>query len=212
MKTRLGRRASPRDWLVLGVLLLVFVPTMHFAWRMFATDWLALQPRVNVFKWGAGKAPMTVRDWVQARNQTQQAIALNPGNPMLHDVLASLYLLRARQSPAGSAYAASLYTEAVAHQKASLALRPGHGWAWAGLAESLLALNPANPEGWQAWRNAQQQGPYELHISTTLYFAGKRAGTQAPPDVQQWLHHIEENASPRLRGLLGLNPLNAPKK
>jgi predicted Zn-dependent protease len=203
---------NQRDWLVLGVLLLVFVPTMHFAWRMFATDWLALQPRVSLIKWGADQAPLNVSEWVQARNQTQQALAMNPGNPMLHDLLASLYLLRAQQSRAGSAFATSMYTEAVAHQQASLALRPGHGWAWAGLAQSLLALNPANPEGWQAWRNANQQGPYELQISTTLYFAAKRAGTHAPPDVQQWLHQTEQNAPPRLRGLLGLKPLNAPKK
>ncbi len=205
-------RAAPRDWLALGVLLLVFVPAMHFAWRLLATDWLALQPRLNMVKWGAGQAPMEVREWVDSRNRMQQALAQAPDNPMLHDVQASLFLLRARQSQPGSAFAARMYTEALLHQRASLALRPGHGWAWAGLAESLLALEPSSPEGWQAWHQALHLGPEEMLVKTALYFAAKRAGTHAPADVQQWLHDVEHQAPPRLRGMLGLKPINAPEK
>jgi predicted Zn-dependent protease len=192
------------DWLVLLVLVAVFVPAMHFAWRLFDTNWLALQPRLNMVKWGAEQAPMDVREWVESRNRMQRALAVAPNNPMLHDLLASLYLLRARQSLPGTAFANNMYNEALLHQRASLALRPGHGWAWAGLAESLLALDAANPEGWQAWQRARQFAPHEMFVTTTLYFAAKRAGSQAPAHVQQWMRDTETNAPPRLRKWLGL--------
>lgn len=205
-------RTGPRDWWVLLLVALVFVPATVFAWRVWHTDWLVLQARLNMVKWGTGKAPMEVRDWVASRNRVQQALAESPTNPMLHDLMASLHLLRARQSLRGSAYEASLYRQALSYQRASLALRPGHGWAWAGLAESLLALDASSQEGWQAWHKALQFAPHEVLVKSALYHAAKRAGPQAPANVRQWMHDIEHDTSPRLRHTLGLPPLIAPKQ
>lgn len=202
MRTR--HFAGPRDWLALLLLMVVLVPAMVFAWRVWSTDWLVLQPRLNMVKWGTGQAPMDVREWVESRNRVQQALAQAPNNPMFHDLLASLYLLRARQSLPGSGFEARMYSEAVLHQRASLALRPGHGWAWAGLAESLLALEPGSTQGWQAWHRALKLAPHENLVKSALYFAAKRSGSLAPDDVRQWLLETERTAPASLRPLLGL--------
>jgi len=219
MKKWLTGRASRtagvswRDWALLLVLIAVFVPATRHAWLLFESDWMVLKARQQLRDWSRPAVPMQVPEWVQARNSTQQALALTPDNPTLHDLLAALYSLRARQSTAGSAFANGLYEQAAQHQRAALALRPGHGWTWAGLAESLLAIQPSSTEGWQAWRTAQQKAPHEIQVIQALFFIAQRAGTQAPADVQQWIRDMQRTAPSRLRKAIGLpnTDTNAPK-
>lgn len=195
---------SWRDWALLLVLIMVFVPVTRHAWLLFETDWMVLKARQQLRDWSSAAYPMQVPEWVQARNSTQQALALTPDNPTLHDLLAALYTVRARQSTLGSAFAKGLYEQAALHQRAALALRPGHGWTWAGLAESLLATQPSSTEGWHAWRTALQKAPHEILVTQTLFFVAQRAGAQAPADVQQWMRDTERTAPGRLRKAIGL--------
>lgn len=202
-RRRQGRVHWP-DWVLWLLLSLLAVPTARFAWELLTTDLAVLQARQQMLAWSQPSTPMRAADWVTARNRVTQALEAAPDNPTLHDLLASLYVMRARQSTQGSAFQTSLYATAAQHQRAALALRPGHGWTWAGLAESLLVPNPQSPEGWAAWRQALKLAPHEVLVQYTLYRVGQPLQEHAPPDVLVWLQQTRQTPSVRLRKMLGL--------
>lgn len=209
-KSSRNPRYSWIDAALLLLLLAVFLPAMHQAQRIFQADWSVLEARQNIYRWGQGSSPMRVAEWVKARDQTQAALDITPKNPGQHDQMAALYLLRARQSPPGSAFERSMYAQAAVYYRQSLALRPEHGWVWAGLAESLLVAEPNNlAEGWRAWARAHQLAPHEILVQSVLYRTALRGGATAPASVQQWLQATLSSTDKHLRQRLGL-PKNAP--
>jgi uncharacterized protein involved in exopolysaccharide biosynthesis len=194
-----GPRPTRADRRVLAVLAL---GTVAIAWQAVPSllaDLRVMQARALVRAWADGRAPWTVRDWVTARDGTQAALALTPANPTLHDQLGVIYLVRARDSGRAPALQQAFYREAARHQRAAIALRPGHGWTWAALAESLQALAPDSAEAWDAWREARRLAPQELPVKLVLYRLGARGGEAAPEDVQAWMDDTRAAADPRGR-------------
>lgn len=182
-----GPAPGRADRAMMAVLALGTVAIAWHAVPSLLADMQVMQARALVRAWADGRAPWTVRDWVRARDATRAALARTPANPTLHDQLGVIYQVRARDTWRAPALQRDYYTEAARHQRAALLLRPGHGWTWAALAESLQAVAPDSGEAWEAWRQARRLAPQELPVQLALYRLGARGGEAAPEDVQAWM-------------------------
>lgn len=193
---RRGRRHRPTsrlDWLVFGLLL---AAAGWLGWQSVAlirADFQQMRARSMVFAWSEGRAAWTIADWVYAREALLAAARTTPENAAIQDQLGMLYSVRARD--AGTGGMKLLYhREALKHQRASLALRPRHGWAWAALAQTLNFIDPGDPAVWAAWRKAYAYAPHETAVQITLLAVGLRSWASAPSDIKQAMKAIDATA------------------
>lgn len=198
---RRGRRHQPTsqlDWLLFVLLL---GAAGWLAWHSVAlirADFQQMRARSMVISWADGRAAWTIPDWVYARDALRAAAKTTPENAAIQDQLGILYGVRARD--AGTRGVQLIYHgEALKHQKASVALRPRHGWAWAALAQTLNAIAPADPEVWAAWRKAYAYAPHETAVQITLLAVGLHSWAVAPADIKQAMKAIDATAVSMVR-------------
>ncbi|GAP35635.1 hypothetical protein ISF6_1408 [Piscinibacter sakaiensis] len=192
---RRHRRTTWADKLIFPALVLVFAAAAFHAAKLIRADFAAMEARALVRSWADGSTRWTVRQWQLAHDDTLSALRITPDNPALHDQMAVIFLIRARDAWPSKAMQQLLYTEAARWQRSSLALRPGHGWTWAALAESLNALCPGSEEAWHAWRQAQRFTPHEMTVEPNLYRIGFAQWKTAPSDVKAWMRATYEQAA-----------------
>lgn len=193
------RRTTLADKLLFPVLVLVFGALAFHAVRLIRADFAVLEARSFVRSWADGSSAWTVKKWTQAHDDTLAALRITPDNPSLHDQMGVIFLIRARDAWASKPLQQLLYAEAARWQKSSLALRPGHGWTWASLAESLHVLQPGSAEAWDAWRQARRFTPHEMTVEPNLYRIGFSQWKTAPADVKAWMRATYEQAAPNQR-------------
>ena len=201
-KGRRHHKPGMADKLV-GVALVVLVAWV--AWHavpLVRADMRMLEARSLILAWGEGQGAYTLRSWLRARDDLNAALKITPANPAIHDLLATLYLLRARDTGANAAVQRGLYEQARTHQEASLQRRPQHGWTWAALAESRQALQPGTEPVWQAWRQAQRLTPFELTVTWSLARTALATWSQAPPDVRSWTVAFRNARPPKQQAVL----------
>lgn len=191
---RRQRRTTLADKLIFPLLVLVFGTAGFYAVKLIRADFEVLEARSMVRSWADGSSSWTVKKWQQAHDDTLAALRITPNNPSLHDQMGVIFLIRARDAWPSKAMEKLLYTEAARWQRSSLNLRPGHGWTWAALAESLHALQPASDEAWQAWRQAQRYTPHELTVELNLFRIGFSQWKAAPADVRAWMRNTWQQA------------------
>ncbi len=193
------QRTTLADKLLFPVVALVVGMAAFFAVKLIRADFAQLEARSFVRGWADGNSAWTVRKWQQAHDDTLAALRITPDNPSLHDQMGVIFLIRARDAYASAPMQQLLYTEAARWQRSSLVLRPGHGWTWASLAESLQALSPGSDEAWHAWRQAVKFTPHEMTVEPNLFRIGFSQWQAAPDDVKAWMRVTYEQAAPAQR-------------
>lgn len=163
--------------------------------RIMRADLHGMQARYRVNAWATGRLPWTITEWLQAREDLRASARIAPDSPLTFDFLGMLYSLRGQRGWNVPELRVGYYTEAMQAQKASLALRPENGAAWANLALSQFAVeDPAGAA--ESMRNAIRYGPYEVvvkHRVTEIVFA---MGRSAPADLRTWLRQRYETGLP----------------
>ena len=184
---------SPRhrllNGLLAGTLCIVAASVVQQASVLIAADWSSSMTRHDLNKWATGQTPHTPEQWEQARRNLVEAIARTPRDATLHDALAQLHGIKGREiwtTGAPDSPEVAAYTEAIAHQEASLRLRPTHAMAWANLALFRYAVNSTPDELFKAWREAARLGPREDEVEDTLIHIAAQVWSIAPDDVKQW--------------------------
>jgi tetratricopeptide (TPR) repeat protein len=156
---------------------------------ILTADWQSSVARTRLMKWVAKKDGWDDMQWEAARRDLDEALALTPQDATLHDALAQLYTLKGiaewTTGEPGTPEMA-LYARALAHQQASLKIRPRHANSWANLASIHYGLNSPPEQVFEAWRQALRLGPYEPEVQQTLLSVAADTWEIAPEDVRQW--------------------------
>lgn len=196
---RRHQRTTLADKLLFPVLLAGAAAVAWYAVPVIRADFTVLEARAIVRSWADGKTQWTTKRWVKAHDDTLAALQITPDNPTLHDQMGVINLVRARDAWASREMEVMFYGEAARWQRSSLNLRPGHGWTWAALAESLQALQPGSEEAWFAWRQARRFTPHEISVQDNLYRVGFSQWKAAPADVKGWMRATYQAAGPLRR-------------
>ena len=174
-------------------------------WRLAAADWVSLEPRYQISRWQSGKVKPSPSEWARAQSRLVRAIQTTPGNPVLHDYLAALYVIRGRQEWANVAQRRADFLNAKQHQEISLALRPVNGRTWASLAVSMQALGQVGPVFFDACRRAIQYAPHDSAVQGVLLSVLLAHWASAPSDLRVWARGLYSDPITRRR--LGLNQM-----
>ena len=196
---RRHQRTTLADKLLFPVVLAATGAVVWYAVPVIRADFTVLEARAIVRSWADGKAAWTTKRWVKAHDDTLAALQITPDNPTLHDQMGVINLVRARDAWASREMEIKFYAEAARWQRSSLALRPGHGWTWAALAESLQGLQPGSDEAWHAWRQARRYTPHEISVQDSLFRIGFAQWKRAPADVKAWMRATYAGAGPLRR-------------
>ncbi len=192
------------DWVLLALLVGAAGWLGWQGFKLVRADFQMMEARATVLAWAGGRAKWTIPDWVKARAALLRALETTPENAAIHDQLGILYSVRGRDAVRSPDTQQAFYREAARHQRASLALRPRHAWAWAALTQSLEVIEPRSDAMWSAWRSAYAYGPHEPAVQASLLEIGLRAWPAAPMDVKEAMKAIYASAVPSVR-----NPTDA---
>ena len=187
--------------LLAGTLCVVTACVVQQAAVLMAADWTSSVTRHDVSKWAAGKMTHTPEQWEQARQSLQDAIALTPRDATLHDALAQLHGIRGRElwtTGAADSPEVAAYREALAHQEASIRLRPTHAMAWTNLALMQYAVNETPEVLFKSWREAARLGPREGEVTETLVYIASQVWPFAPDDIREWVETRKPGLSVKL--------------
>lgn len=184
---------------LLAMLLLAGIALVPEALRMIRSDLGSMTARSTVSKWLAGEPGADTGAWFAVRDDLLDAARISPGDPVLQDYLGSLHALRGVLLWDDEAERLRLYGQALQHQRASLALRPHNGLAWANAAASHAVLGERGGAFEQAWNAALAYGPNEADVQAVLYELAFSNWQAATPAMQAWVAERYLAGSPRLR-------------
>lgn len=185
-------------WLQVAVVAAVVAWAVPEGWRLFQGDVQALEARAMAMAWADGK-PWAVEDWNFAQDQLKRAVQITPDNPVLYDYLASLQVIRANAARAFPEQARAYYEEAARYQRQSLALRPGHGMAWAHMALIEHGLAPGSAQQWAAWERSRERAPYEPPAERMRADLVLADWATAPATAMAWLQAYDAKTWPAER-------------
>lgn len=181
--------AKPRASAValLLVVAAVCVWGLYLSVALVRADFASMGARYRIERWISGGATWTIPEWLEARAALDEALAITPDNPMLHDYQGSLYALRGLQAWRSEVLRKSFFGEALKHQKTSLELRSQNGPAWASLALSQYALDEPPSVVAAGLSQAWRLGKNEMQVRRTLSDLTLAIWPSAPPELKAWL-------------------------
>ncbi len=169
------------------------------AQRVFRAEWASMAARQQVTRWVSTDAVVAQEDALQALAALQQALAITPKDPQLHERLGDLYTVLGRKDWDQVQLRNAHFTRAVAAYEASLALRPGTASAWAGLAVARQSLAGAAAGVHSAWQQAQARGPFEEHVQPVLLQVVLADWNGATPAMQSWAKALFDRSDANTR-------------
>ena len=176
------------------------------AWQavpLVRADFKMLEARSLVLAWGEGQGAYTLRSWLRARDDLNAALKITPGNPAIHDLLATLYLLRARDAGGqrrGAARAVSSRRAPTRKPRSSCApttAGPGPPWP--------KAARPCSPAPSRCGRpGARRSGSRPSSSPSPGHSPAPPwpPGSQAPPDVRSWTKAFRNARPPKQQAVL----------
>jgi tetratricopeptide (TPR) repeat protein len=189
---------------ILPFLLLVAAMAAWTLWQglpVLRADLTTMEARRNVDQWARAGKGWSTEDWVSTRGALKAALKLTPADPVLHTSLAQLYVTQGIVAWADPVQRSAFFEEAVDHQRAALAARPGDGATWAQLATSLFALDRPRAEFEQAWRQAQRNAPREAAVQRALFDLGLARWDDLPADIKAWVRATWTAAAPEQKAV-----------
>ncbi len=174
---------------------------VHESSTVFAAGWTTALLRERLNDWAQERQAWTQEDWNAAEQTLTQAIQLTPQDTVVLDQLTQLYSIRGRKEWTGGEAGSpevGWYVRAAEVQQRSIDLRPLNAIAWANLAVSQSAAGLPLDKVFATWRRANQLGPLEPEVRTTLQALVLRHWSDAPVDAIAWMEQREPGVSARL--------------
>lgn len=155
--------------------------------HLIRADLVTAVARDNVARWAGGQASWSPAEWERAQRALQRALAITPGDAVLHDNLAQLHVLQGLAQWTDLDARRQSFSEARRSQEASLALRPTSGVTWAGLAVSLYAVDESAERMQFAWRQAARYAPREASVELALFDLTFATWDDASDEMHDWV-------------------------
>ena len=164
-----GRAARP---LVALVLILLCVWTVDRAARMGWASFQAIEARALLYRAMQTNEPMRVQLWNRAREGFANAIQWDSDNPVYHQGLADLYLVRLNRMPGDRSKMAPYYEIALRHYFRAAALRPTWPYSHAGIVTVKQQIGQVDADFKLALVMASRYGPSETAVQEQIMAAG----------------------------------------
>lgn len=118
------------------------------------------------------REPMRAQPWNRAREGYVAALQWDPDNPVYHQELADLYLLRLARMPGDRGKMTPYYEIALRHYFKAAALRPTWPYSHAGIVTVKQQIGQIDADFKLAMAMASRYGPAEIAIQEQLISAG----------------------------------------
>lgn len=131
------------------------------------------RPAMSVLeKWRAGKIKLNGQDWDEIQANLSKALQHDPDNPDIHEYLALALEGALGAQSATDEEVISSRKAAYSHYKKSIAVRPTWPYAWVNLALVKYRLGEIDDEFFNAYKKAEQLGPWEPGVQKIIIEIG----------------------------------------
>lgn len=194
-----GSGARTLEWLVVLGVAVVLAWVLRWSAELVRADLAFIEPRHQIAQWIKGRERYTAPQWYGAYKGMRQAIALSPGNPVLHEYMGALLALRGQSYWHSEVLRRAFYGDARRHQLTSLRLRPGNGRTWAGLALSQHALSDDPRSVARSINWALQYSPHDSRVQRQMAALVLARWAQAEPAQRNWVRRLYRDEKTRHR-------------
>lgn len=193
-----GRTAAMAFFIAVAVLAGWVVATSY---RFIAADWYSLEARSRIARaQELGAKPMSAQEWVRLQAAMKRAIEVTPGNAMLHDYMAALFVLRGQQAAKENPKSAALYfVQARHHLQISVELRPSGGRSWASLASARQALGEPVVNVLAAAQQAAYHSPVDPQVQRVVLPMVMANWNAASAELHGWAKRLYADEPTRKR-------------
>lgn len=172
----------------------MFSGAVAVGWPIVAADAISLEARWRINQLQEGRSKFDMAQWDRSHEKLKRALQYTPENAMLHDYMASLYLIRGKSVWADVAARSVYLQDAQRHYAISLKLRPVSGRTWAAMASTQAALGAADEDLFLACRNANTYSPHDPAVRSQILRVVLSRWAVAPDDLKQWAAAIYADA------------------
>lgn len=196
---------------VVGAVVVVFA-LMSLGWMLWTAqallraDLLSAGARHQMQRWLEFEEPWSATQWLEVHRALSNAITVTPENPVLHESLGALLLLRAQRNWGVAEVRRALLVDAKRHYERSLALRPVSGRTWAGLAWTRMALGESSEDVFAAAERALHYSPNDMGVQRLVVQLVAQQCAAAPEELMVWYRTREADPVRRQRLLMPIPP------
>lgn len=196
-----GSAARALEWLVVLSVAVVLVWVLRWSAELVRADLAFIEPRHQIAQWIKGRERYTAPQWYGAYKDMRRAVALSPGNPVLHEYMGALLALRGQSYWHSEVLRHAYYGDARRHQLTSLRLRPGNGRTWAGLALSQHALGDDPRSVARSIDQALRYSPHDSRVQRQMASLVLARWALAEPAQRNWVRqlYLDEKSRHRLQ-------------
>ena len=194
-----GTAARALEWLLVLGVAAVLAWVLRWSAELVRADLAFIEPRHQIAQWIKGRERYTAPQWYSAYKGMRQAIALSPGNPVLHEYMGALLALRGQSYWHSEVLRRAFFGDARRHQLTSLRLRPGNGRTWAGLALSQHALGDDPRSVARSINSALQYSPHDSRVQRQMAALVLARWALAEPAQRNWVRGLYRDEQTRHR-------------
>lgn len=166
-----------------GIFILLILIAM--AGRECLAAFYTMQARHEFDKWLKNPATMSFEFWQKANGNLSSALAIDPGNPFLHEDLGRLLDNKAMHVKWPShEQRAQTWKESRDHFRTALTLRPASPYTWSNLALIKSRLGEWDAETQLALRQAATLGPWEPEVQVSIADVGWAGWNHWPDELK----------------------------
>jgi len=162
--------------------------------RLGTSRFLAQMAQSEFDRWSSANAPVDLREVSRVEKYLWNSLRYGSDNPWALGQFAALDLARMRAS-ADPRAAVAAAQDARTRLRHALRERPTSPFLWANLALAKLYLDEVDDEFFNAFRHADEFGPWEPAIQQMTVFAGLAVWGQLNPELRQVLARTIERGA-----------------
>jgi hypothetical protein len=137
-------------------------------------DFVSLEARYRVDQVGRDGIRLNIGTWLRMRDQLEAALEWDGNNPVYHEYLAALYVMRAADGKEGQSASKTFYQLALEKYLRAAYLRPTSGYTHASIATVKFRLGEFDGDFSSALVLASAYGPWEPAVQYQVMDAGLR--------------------------------------
>lgn len=190
------KAARAASVLALAVIVAVAAWVCSEALATIRVDMTSMHARREAAFWLTDPKRATTPAWERAMGEAREALQMAPANPMLHDLVSTLYLVRSESLPMEeTTQRRELLEQALSYQQKSLALLPQNADGWADAAALRQMLEHDSAAVASDWNQALAYGPHEGVVQQRLTVIALSMWQEAPEAMKGWVMKRYERGS-----------------